>query len=345
MAGNETLPESLSMNTTTKFVDSLPLALGESSTSMFAGGVGFIYMALVALQTGVQPAVTRLCVAPTVSGQSLVLMENAVSMLLAIVLSPRSAFAEWSVMESAGLVGPPAIMYAFRSFFKQAAYRRCTGVIFNVINQTKVVFCAIAAWMLLSEGQSFQQCLALMCAVAAGAMLVVPSKSTSDTEKVKVASSASGTLFALATATCSGIAAALSQVAMRTSSRPSTLFNFELALWGLPFVVLAGGRINLRLLLEGWQWRTFLPVALQAAGGLLVSAVVKLKGGVCMGLCTVVGIVVSIVADMVIMHHVPNVRQLIAVLLAGFSILAHQFSADQLLSVGPAVAMLNITLQ
>jgi len=248
-------------------------------------------------------------------------------------------------MESAGIVGPPAIMYALRSFFKQAAYRRCTGVIFNVINQTKVVFCAIAAWMLLSEGQSFQQCLALLCAVGAGAMLVVPSKSTSDIEKVKVTSSASGALFALATATCSGIAAALSQVAMRKSSRPSTLFNFELALWGLPFVLLAGGKVNLRSLLQGWQWRTFLPVALQAAGGLLVSAVVKMKGGVCMGLCTVVGIVVSVVADMVIMYQAPNTRQMSAVLLAAFSILAHQFDADQLLGVGPAVAIHNITLK
>lgn len=344
-------------------------------------------MLLVSLQVGIQPQVTRACVASLVSGQSLVLAEMCVSIIFAVLLLPNDAFASWSSSESLMLVGPPATLYAMRSLLKQAAYRRCDGVTFNIMNQTKVVFCAIAAWLLLGEAQTTKQCIALLCATAASALLVTPAwtngantgtdandKGTTpphstrkhttqnsagnDSPRMgcgagrrniaeglrpcisgilqasrperKACSSSSGgsttigALLALATAACSGVAAALSQAAMRHSSRPSTMFNLELGLWGLPFVVLSGRASCSSLSLRGWQACTMAPVALQAVGGLLVSALVKKHGGVVMGLCTVIGITISAVVDALLMRKLPSQRQIVAAMLCVLSVLLYQ---------------------
>jgi len=140
---------------------------------------GYFFMILVALQVGLQPAVTRICVGESVSTKSLVIAENAVTAVLSLSLTTPGAFSEWSLLESLALAGPPAVVYAVRSLCKQGAYRHCDGVTFNIINQTKTVFCAIATWLFLGEQQTVQQCFALICAIAAGAMLVLGKSSSS----------------------------------------------------------------------------------------------------------------------------------------------------------------------
>lgn len=344
---------------------------------------GCVLMVLVALQVGLQPAVTKACVKHAVSGQSLVLAEMGVSVGLALALVPRETIFNWSPMESIRLAGPPAAVYALRSWFKQAAYRLCDGVTFNVLNQTKVVFCALAAWVLLGEGQTRQQCEALFCALVAGSLLVCQPRHTAagkaaatsrlgrghsrialhgccrrkwggpsfrcnaavlaihpvciarDAQtagsggcaNVAASTCASGAGIALATAGCSGLAAALSQSAMAGSARPSTLFNLELAFWGLPLVALGCPRGGLRRIFADWQLLTLAPVVLQAAGGLLVSALVKQHGGVAMGLCSVAGIGVSVVVDAVLTKRLPTSRQICAAMLCVLSVAAHQHGA------------------
>lgn len=390
-------------------------------------------MPLVSLQVGIQPQVTRSCVASGVSGRSLVLAEMAVGILLAAFLLPRGSFALWYPWESLSLVGPPAMVYALRSLLKQAAYQRCDGVTFNVMNQTKVVFCAAAAWLLLGEAQTLQQCFALLCAVAASAILATPTASAkagagggcsgggesdgggpqklggascrggtaaaaaadddglnatmgakgaatrfsrgastaahatkakgtllfrggapesaglvlrptfsgalqvpppspkgapATTESSGMSMKTSGALLALATAACSGTAAALSQAAMRHHARPSTLFNLELGLWGLPFVMLTGGSAGGAAAgFGGWSRWTLAPVVLQAFGGLLVSALVKSQGGVAMGLCTVVGIAISAAVDAVALRRPPSLRQVVAAGLCTASVFMHQWGS------------------
>eukprot|EP00927_Polykrikos_kofoidii_P078941 TRINITY_DN75743_c0_g1_i1.p1 TRINITY_DN75743_c0_g1~~TRINITY_DN75743_c0_g1_i1.p1 ORF type:complete len:390 (-),score=47.43 TRINITY_DN75743_c0_g1_i1:1-1134(-) len=322
--------------------------------------VGYVFMVLVAIQTGIQPAVTRVCVSSTVSGQSLVVAENIVSMIIGMCIAPTGAIKSLSFSHSLSVVGPAAFIYALRSLFKQAAYRRCDGVTFNICNQTKIVFCAIATWLLLSERQNPRQICALAFAVSAGVLLVAPAgvkprrpesrqvreshrgwvvetlrsdpsqKTQSVNQRMQAlsASPAVGVLLALTTACCSGMGAALSQVAMRQSSRHSAVFNFELALWGLPCALIVGsvvgGDVTLASLVYGWQFRTFFPVALQSFGGLLVSSVVQMKGGVAMGLCTVAGIAVSAVADGLLMRKLPPLREAVAAFLAVMSVAMHQ---------------------
>lgn len=333
-------------------------------------------MMLVALQVGLQPLVTKKCVDDIVSTRSLVLVENAVTAVMSLstlYLTVPEAFADWRLSDSIALAGPPAMVYAIRSLCKQGAYRSCDGVTFNIINQTKTVFCAIAAWFLLGEAQSLQQCAALLCAICAGVVLILPQRqakthgsaeaasknvvestpkvsapTASDkdngaakpTETLALSKSA-GITLAIATAICSGLAAALSQMAFRSSrgdGRPSTLFTFELALWGAPFAIILGGRsdagsakdggspsfFSLVRVMRGWRLRTLAPICLQAAGGILVGAVVKQHGGVAMGLCTIIGIAVSVVADATMTRRPPSMRQTFAALLAASSIVVHQ---------------------
>jgi len=302
--------------------------------------VCFLYMTLVALQVGVQPVVIRMCVRPTVRSQSLVVADMVASMLLGALLTPWAAFGEWSVNESLVLAGPPAATYALRSLFKQVAYRQCDSVTFNTINQTKVVFCAFAAWLILSEPQTLQQCIALCLAIVAGVLLVLPGNSVHGFSprvgEPSTANCSAGATLALATAACSGLGAALSQMAMRRSPRPSSLFNFELALWGLLPAVFAGKDMSVKQLMDGWQMLTIVPVLLQSMGGLLVSAIIQQRGGVAMGLCTVAGIGVSVLADAWMLRRPPTARQLFAALLAMCSIAAHQQTSTQIAKV-PAV--------
>jgi len=331
------------------------------TTADAAAGGGYAFMVLVALQVGLQPSVTRACVPQAVSGRSLVLAEMAVSMVLAVVVVPSEAFSGWSALASLWLAGPPAAVYALRSLLKQAAYRLCDGVTFNIVNQTKVVFCAVAAWLLLGEGQTLQQCAALLCAVAAGALLVgAPSRSAGNGRSPRACcggsqqrfaiegsgesccketalaeprlggAASAGAALALGTAACSGLAAALSQAAMAGRSRPSALFNLELALWGAPLVALTGGAECPSRALRGWHKLTLAPVLLQAAGGLLVSAVVKQQGGVAMGLCTVAGIAVSAVVDAALTRRPPSLRQVCAAGLCGVSVYVHQLDGRAL---------------
>lgn len=365
-------------------------------------------MILVALQTGLQPLVTKRCVDDAVAPKSMVLAENAVTTVMCLstlMLTTPEAFAGWSLFDSVALAGPPAVVYAVRSLCKLAAYRLCDGVTFNVINQTKSVFCAIAAWILLGESQTLQQCMALLFAISAGAILVAPADAfaldwNADRKKLKTAAvapaevvmqalekgdakessavtrasprpplatvgakeatsfpqegaaseqpdslpaasrSSSGVILAIATAMCSGVAAALSQWAFRRSSgsRPSALFTLELALYGAPFAIMLGGKTtaaaegtsmdnSLKALLRGWRRYTLTPVALQALGGILVGVVVKQHGGVAMGLCTIIGIAVAAIADAAVTGKPPSLRQTLAAALAAWSIVVHQKGA------------------
>merc|ERR1719436_2207227 len=89
-------------------------------------------------------------------------------------------------------------------------------------------------------------------------------------------------------------------------------------------IALTGGAAHPAVALRGWQGKTIAPVALQAAGGLLVSALVKQRGGVAMGLCTVVGIAVSAAVDAALTRWPPSFRQAVAALLCLVSVCAHQ---------------------
>jgi len=117
---------------------------------------------------------------------------------------------------------------------------------------------------------------------------------------------------------------------MAGRARPSALFNLELALWGLPLVVFTGFGNSPTTALRGWHVWTVAPVALQAAGGLLVSAVVKQRGGVAMGLCTVAGIAVSAVVDACRTKRCLSVRQLMAAGLCALSVAVHQVRHEQI---------------
>eukprot|EP00747_Dinoflagellata_sp_TGD_P080038 gnl/TRDRNA2_/TRDRNA2_160735_c0_seq1.p1 gnl/TRDRNA2_/TRDRNA2_160735_c0~~gnl/TRDRNA2_/TRDRNA2_160735_c0_seq1.p1 ORF type:complete len:268 (+),score=48.61 gnl/TRDRNA2_/TRDRNA2_160735_c0_seq1:89-892(+) len=210
-----------------------------------------------------------------------------------------------------------------------------------------------ATYLSGTKGQTPQQCAALFCATAAGALLVVaPGRSSktmpapkakADTDLVPGSEQANGTavsasipqssgiVFALMTAMFSGIAAALSQAAMQRSTRlnerPSALFTLELAVWGVPFTLMTAVAEMAKdhgALVRGWECRTVVPVALQAAGGVLVGALIKVRGGVAMGLCTVLGIGVSAIATSIQSRQLPACKQVLAGLLAALSIFVHQ---------------------
>jgi len=286
--------------------------------------VSHVLMVLISVQVGLQPAVTKFCVGGDVATQSLVVGELMISMILAVSLSPDRSFHGWSAFDSLLVAGPAAFVYALRSLFKQVAYRKCDSVTFNTINQTKVVWCAVAAWVLLGEPQNPRQIAALWCAICAGALLVAPSSSSKDLPGSPWRSP-SGSLFAMMTAVCSGLGAALSQVAMLSGDRPSAFFNFELALWGvLPSIVALVVGVRVRETLVGWRPTTVMPVLLQAIGGLMVGALIKRRGGVAMGLCTIIGIGISAVTDSLLQKKFPTSRVMLAMWVATLSILLHQ---------------------
>jgi len=76
-----------------------------------------------------------------------------------------------SVLSSLRRASLPAVCYLLQNLALQAAYRDLDSLTFNCLNQTKVVATAVTLFLLTRQGQSPQQCLALLLVVCAGILL------------------------------------------------------------------------------------------------------------------------------------------------------------------------------
>ena len=207
---------------------------------------GYLFMACLSLQFGLQPIFTQRFVAPAVLKTTAVLACEVCKCVLAaasLVASGqvRSALSEWTLASSLALAGVPAVIYAGQNVMIQVAYQYLDPLTFNLINQTKMLFTAAAVYMVVGTKQSPMQCLALVLVMASALVLtgvgggkVAGSGGGGDggdgdatADAADAANYTLGLVCVLGASLCSGLATGFCQKVL--VKRNSLLYSFELS--------------------------------------------------------------------------------------------------------------------
>ena len=195
------------------------------------------------------------------------------------------------------------------------AYQNLPPITFNVLNQTKTLSAALCCYLLLGMKQSRIQIvslfLLLLSALVIEKVVVVPGvKTESPTAAEKAEEEAfqesrtmelvTGVIPVLTASFLSGLAGALSQKSLQTMGRNSYLFTMELcaASIGVLLISLIINSSDARVIrnegfFHNWTLYTWIPVATNALGGILVGLVTKHAGSVRKGFALIFGLVIS----------------------------------------------------
>jgi len=277
---------------------------------VLAGHSGLGYLIIIALQFGVQPLLAKNCVAPGTLTSSLVFSTEFVKVVACIfILSGRShVFRTWNPREALVAAGLPSVTYVVQNYCIQTAYQNLEPVVFNVLNQTKVLFTALFAYLIVSRKQSRIQCLALAMVTVAAVLVSMPSDSSAkgNPNKKGKAEPIIGIGCALAAAALSGIGSGITEWATRTKRRDNYLQSLEMSSIGCLIVLvnLSLGLADDRAWREGlftkWTWLTLVPVLSQGLAGIIVGIITKIAGGVQKILATISGLCLTCLLQQII---------------------------------------------
>ncbi|KAJ0400948.1 hypothetical protein ATCC90586_007609 [Pythium insidiosum] len=277
-----------------------------------ASSMGYVAMALLALQFGLQPILYKEFAAHARYPSVLVIACEVCKLVVAaalLVVSGRAGVVlrSWRWRESLAASGLPACTYAVQNVLVQLSYQHLPPIIFNLVNQTKLLWTALFVFWLLGKRFSLQQCVAMLLLLAAAVLLAL-AKDPAAKQHGGISVDASfqlGLLPVLVASMLSGFGAATTQRSMQLHQRDATLVTMELSVFGILFLLASmalggspGSALSLELLtrarllafFDGWDRLTLLPVLANACGGLLVGAVTKYVGGVLKSFALVAGI-------------------------------------------------------
>ena len=268
---------------------------------------GYFFMCLLALQFGLQPLLAKAFITGGVDKVVFVLGLEATKCAIGfgILVSSGTLGAEakkWTLSSSLKMAGAPAMIYAVQNVLIQIAYQNLTGLVFNLVNQTKTLFAAFFVWVFIGKAQSPQQCFALVLLLIATLVLTLGSSQEEQQQNDLVY----GLAPIIAASALSGLASALCQRAMQgQTGRSPTVFSVELAVYSA-ITLLAGlatsgqGAVLLARPggpFAGWTVWTLAPLFTQAFGGMVIGQVTKHAGSVRKGFAVCFGIVVTAVAQ------------------------------------------------
>jgi len=191
--------------------------------------------------------------------------------------------AGWNLKTSLQVAAAPAAVYAVQNLLIQLSYRHLDALLFNLINQSKLMFTAIFIYLVLGKKQTKVQCFALSLLVVAACILSSGGEATSRESSFWL-----GYVPCISASVLSGFASSLSQRALQGAKiqRDSYLFSIELALYStltllvsLPFTD-DFAKIVDHGFFFGWKMTTYIPVFTNAIGGIIVGLVIKYAGGV-----------------------------------------------------------------
>ena len=279
---------------------------------------GYFFMLCLSLQFGLQPLFTQTCIEKGSHKPTLVLLCEVLKCIFAITLlyvdggaSGKEAMRRWSYKDALQCAGIPAAVYAFQNICIQMAYQNMDPILFNLLNQTKIVFTAIMVYVLMGKKQTFGQCLALLMLMLTGIMLSLPKSDPNiGHEKQQETDFMYGIVPCFAACVCSGFASAYSQMVMSgKSKRHAYLFSAELSFLSalvllitnvvtLNFSTVAESTVGQStwsyvLNLEGMTLYVLIPLLTNASGGIFVGQVTKHAGSVRKIFCVVCGIITT----------------------------------------------------
>ena len=257
----------------------------------------------VALQVGLQSAAVKRF-GRVADSTTPVLVENLLKVLLCAVFFGTDVTSV-DPYESAlyGLL--PAAIYAIGGVLKLRGYHNTSGVTFNTLNQTKLVFASLFAYVLLGKTQTLRK-LGALSLVLTAAVVSARGHSKKGTQRDSMMN---GVVPCLCAAALSGLASAVVQLILQDKGRDSYLYSSEMAMWGslllLPSASMDGVHDMLRHPLAA------LPPLLQSCGGIAIGLLIQRVGGVAYGFSTVIGLMLSALLDPLLAGKPPSKADLV----------------------------------
>eukprot|EP00931_Biecheleriopsis_adriatica_P060973 TRINITY_DN36637_c0_g1_i1.p1 TRINITY_DN36637_c0_g1~~TRINITY_DN36637_c0_g1_i1.p1 ORF type:complete len:322 (-),score=67.74 TRINITY_DN36637_c0_g1_i1:96-1061(-) len=297
---------------------------------------GFGYLAIHALQFGAQPILSKRFVMPGTPAASLVMGAEVAKVIGCMgMLKAEGRFDEalkdWTFCGFLMSAGIPSLTYLVQNFCVQVAYQQLDGIVFNILNQTKMLFTALFVYLIVGRRQSPVQCVALVLLTTAG-VLVSLAEAAKTPERQTNGSSGSlalGTACILLASALSGLGGAITEWILQKRRRDSYLFSSEMAVIGC--VVIAIGHLANATtsngasegLFDQWTPRTFIPILTQGWGGIVVGLIAKTSGSVRKGFAVMVGLIFSCVLKCFVEGESLSLSTLVAVPLVAASIYLH----------------------
>lgn len=297
--------------------------------------VGLWMLVLLAAQFGAQPFLSKACIPAGVPKSSLVFGSEFVKLTccLSILLAEgrlRLVLRDWTFRSFIASAGAPSLTYLVQNYCVQVAYEKLDGVVFNVLNQLKMLATAFFVYLIAGKGQSTTQCFALLLVSISGA-LVSMGDSGSTARRPQDGEMSTGLLAVFMGIALSGLGSGIAEVVLRGQKRDNYLFSVEMASISC-VIVLVSSLLGLSPdaerwreagLFAGWGPLTVIPVATQAFGGILVGQITKVSGSVQKNFAIIVGLIFSCMLRSAITGEWPSLASAIAVPLAGASIYLH----------------------
>ncbi|RLN88702.1 hypothetical protein BBJ28_00018084 [Nothophytophthora sp. Chile5] len=275
--------------------------------------VGYVAMLLLAVQFGLQPMLYKEFAANVKHSSVLVIACEVCKLLLALLtLLSSGALARvvktWSLQESLSASGLPACTYAVQNVLIQVAYQHLPSIVFNLINQTKLLSSALFVYLLMGTRFSLAQCFAMLLLLSAAVLLSLAKNGGADGDDAAPAISVElGLVPVLLASLLSGLGSGLTQRSMQQHKRDAALVTMELSVYGSLFLMLpaiwsaiaktpvsespaVNALGSLDKVFEGCDRYTLIPVVSNAMGGLLVGTVTKHVGGVLKSFALICGI-------------------------------------------------------
>lgn len=294
-------------------------------------------MALLTLQYGVQPLISKRFTGKYVIMTSAVLTCELVKCVAALFFMARDGTLwrlpkEWSFVDSLTASASPAAIYALQNTLLQLSYRNLDSLTFSLLNQTKLVFTAFFMFLLLGSRQTKQQIGALFLLLIA-AMLLSLGKTVPQQRSKEIEWESTlwlGIIPIISASVLSGLASTLCQWAAQVKRRSTYLMTLEMSTYGSLVLLISmwwspdGVSIQKRGFFYGWTLLTFIPVIFNAFGGILVGLVTQYSGGIKKGFVIVSALLVTALLEVVVEGKPPSTYAVAALPLVVSSTIIHQ---------------------
>lgn len=292
-------------------------------------------MTIHAIQFGAQPMLVRFCIAQGTPTSSLVLGAELAKILGCIVVMNmqgcwRDAVKDWTLRTAILSSFVPSVTYLAQNIAIQEAYKNVDGIVFNLLNQTKVLFAALFSFTFTGRRQSRAQVFALLLAGAAGTLTSISAASAGGPgDAGERGNRAYGVFCVILASILSGLGSGITEKTLQT--RNSYIFSLEMAILGC-FILMGSLPLNLSRdsqiwwsegLFSRWSAYTLIPCLTQGLGGIVVGLITKVAGGVRKSFAVICGLIFTCFLKRVLLHEPLSPTVMIAVPLTALSILLH----------------------
>jgi UDP-sugar transporter A1/2/3 len=332
-------------------------AMSNYVAAALSGNGGLGYLAIHAVQFGAQPILAKSYIWKDTLTSSLVLGAELAKILGCLAMlhasgELRYVLKGYSVQRAVVLCALPASTYLVQNYCIQVAYQNIDSVVFNILNQSKMLFTAFFSFAIMGRRQSRVQCIALLMVTIAGILISwrshSDSLSSSATNGQNGHSSSNGHTnghngqnghsnwmlgvpCVVVASALSGLGSGLTEWIVQGQKRNTYLFSAEMAVLGCLTILFSlvfdmspdSSRFREKGLLHGWTLFTLIPVLTQGLGGIIVGLITKTSGGVKKGFAVICGLLLTCAWKCLVDGQPLSLPVCVAVPMVGGSIYLH----------------------